>query len=119
MSDEVDANAYFERRQRKLKRWAIVGLVIVAIGIGIGIVVATWFQPKLVPSGDQRALATLQAAGYHDALLGGADALACSEGESSRHFTATNVEGRRIEGTVCCWVTGAGKGCTLGFGRSH
>lgn len=112
-----DADAYFVQRQRKLKRWAIVGLVITVLGVAIGIVLATCVSTNMVKVGDQRALETLQAAGYHDALLGGADALACSENESSRHFTATNAAGDRIEGTVCCGLTGAGKGCTLRFGR--
>jgi len=48
VSDEADA--YFVQRQRKLKRWAIVGLVIVALGIGIGVVVATCTHPSLGPA---------------------------------------------------------------------
>ena len=119
MSDEADAQAYFERRQRKLKRWAVVGLVITVIGIVIGVVLATCVSTNMVKVGDQRALETLQAAGYRDALLGGADALACGENESSRHFAATNAAGTRAEGTICCGLTGAGKACTLRLGRRH
>ena len=53
MSDEADA--YFARRQRKLKRWAIVGLVIVALGIAIGVIVATCTQVSLAPAGAKHA----------------------------------------------------------------
>lgn len=119
MSDEADERAYFERRQRKLKRWAIVGLVITILGVAIGVVLATCVSTNMVKVGDQRALQTLEAAGYHSALLGGADALACEDNESSRHFIATNAEGTRAEGAICCGPTGAGKACTLRFGRKH
>ena len=66
---------------------------------------------------DDRVLDTLKASGLKDPTLGDPDAMACAEAERSRHFTATNVRGERVTGTVCCGLTRIGKGCTIRWGR--
>jgi hypothetical protein len=65
------------------------------------------------PRRDKRAIDALEASGLREVMLGGAHAFACAEGESSRHFSAINAQGKRVEGTVCCGLTGVGKSCTI------
>jgi hypothetical protein len=91
----------------------------VALVLGALVVVSTslFVSSNLVPAGDDRVLEAIRASGLQDARLGGVDALACAEGESSRHFTATSAQGKPVAGTVCCGLTGVGKGCTIRWGR--
>ena len=103
-----------EHRERRWTRARVIGVIslcLVIIGIG-------WYVLlNRVEAGDARVLAAIRASGLRDPKLGGAVTAACEEGESSRHFTATNASGGRSEGTVCCGVTGALKGCTIRWDR--
>src|SRR4051794_39080626 len=97
-----DFDEWMEAGARRQKRWmtlgsiAVIALVLVILGVQL------FASCNFVPAGDQRALTAIRNSGLTDAKLGGADALACSENESSRHFAATNANGERVEGTVCC-----------------
>lgn len=115
MSRAVDE--WMEAGRRKQRRWALIGgIATVVVGLVIA-AVSLFVSCNAVPAGDERALSAIQASGLRDATLGGADIGACAEDESSRHFTATNSSGARVEGTVCCGLTGVGKGCTIRWGR--
>ena len=98
-----------ERRQR---RWLIAGsIATIVAGLVIAIVVYA-IEGNAIPAGDQRAIRAVEAHGFRDVRLGGAKLLACEENESSRQFSA-NPAGKRVEGTVCCGLSGVAKGCTL------
>lgn len=103
--------------QKRQRRWALAGTIAVVVAVLSVIVVVHFVSANLVEVGDDRALGAIESSGFRDVELGGADALACSEAESSRHFSATNPRGQRVEGTVCCGLTGLAKGCTLRWGR--
>jgi hypothetical protein len=103
--------------ERKERRWALAGTIAVLVAALIGIVVWLSVASNLVEVSDARALHTIESSGFRDVKLGSADALACPGAESSRHFVATNPRGERVEGTVCCGLTGLAKGCTLRWGR--
>jgi hypothetical protein len=105
-----------EGRQRQ-RRWAVAGTVATVVAALIVIVVWHFVAANLVEVSDDRALHAIESSGFREVKLGGADALACPEAESSRHFVATNPRGQRVEGTVCCGLTGLAKGCTLRWGR--
>lgn len=113
-----DAEAeYLAAAQRRDARWRNAGIAARVLGglIAAGIVV--YVSTNLVEVGDDRALKAIRGSGLRNPTLGGADALACDESESSRHFTATSSQGKRVEGTVCCGLTRIGKGCTIRWGR--
>ena len=109
----ADVDAWVRDGQRRQRRWLLAGAIAVVVA-GL-VIVVIWFvlQANMVPAGDQRAIDAVEASGFGNVLLGGAEALACAEGESSRHFSASNAQGKRVEGTVCCGLTGIGKGCTI------
>ena len=107
-SAEVDA--WMRRRQR---RWVLAGTIAVVVAVIVFTVVELAIEGNAVPAGDQRAIGAVEAQGFRDVILGGPGVLACASGESSRHFSATNPAGKHVEGTVCCGLTGAAKGCTL------
>lgn len=103
-----------EKRQRRWARtFAIAGVLVAVVVIAVSIYV----QLNRVEAGDERVLSALRSAGLTKPKLGGADTAACADSESSRHFTATNATNARVEGTVCCGLTGVGKGCTIRWGR--
>lgn len=102
---------------RKERRWAIAGTVAKVAVLLIVIVGGYFVSMNLIAVGDDRAQRAIEAQGFRDVKLGDTDALACAENESSRHFRARNPLGNLVEGTVCCGVTGVGKGCTLRWGR--
>jgi hypothetical protein len=103
--------------ERKERRWAVAGRIAVGAALAIGVVVWLFVTTGLVEVSDDRARKALESSGFRSVKLGGTDALVCAEGESSRHFAATNPQGKRVEGTVCCGLTGLAKGCTLRWGR--
>lgn len=103
-----------ERRQR---RWAALGAWSAGIAVVVGVAISLFVSYNGCQAGDSRVEDALRAAGLTDAILGGADVAACADGESSRHFEATNTRGERVQGTVCCGLTGVGKGCTIRWGR--
>ena len=110
-SAEVDA--WMRDGKRRQRRWLIAGTVVtVVVGLVITII-ALAIEWNAVPAGDQRAIRAVEAQGFHKVVLGGASVLACAPDESSRHFSATNPAGQRVEGTVCCGLSGVAKGCTL------
>jgi hypothetical protein len=117
VAQESDVETWMREGQQRQRRWALAG-TIAAVVAGL-IVIAVWHlvAANVVEVSDDRARQAIESAGFRDAKLGGADALACVEAESSRHFVATNPLGRRVEGTVCCGLTGLAKGCTLRWGR--
>jgi hypothetical protein len=109
----ADVDAWMKAGERKQRRWLLAGTLAMAIaGIAIAIV-AFVIDTNAVPAGDKRAIDAVEAQGFRDVVLGGVDMLACAENESSRHFSATNPAGKTVQGTVCCGLTGIGKGCTL------
>jgi len=116
MSDSA-VEEYVRQGERSQRRWAsakFVSILAACVLVGaIGIYVAL----NRVEAGDDRVLAAIRASGLRTPKLGGAVTAACAESESSRHFTATNATGARVEGTVCCGLTGVGKGCTIRWGR--
>ena len=99
------------------RRWTLVGAIAIGVGVAVGIVVYLAVAFNAVPAGDDRVMNALNGAALRDPKLGNADIAACADGESSRHFTATNMHGLRVEGTVCCGLTGAAKGCTIRWDR--
>ena len=57
------------------------------------------------------AMRTLDNQGFRDIQVGGSDFFACSKGDKTGiSFTATNSNGKRVSGTVCCGVF---KSCTV------
>jgi hypothetical protein len=114
---QSEVDAWMRAGERKERRWALAGTIAVVVAALIGIVVWLALASNLVKVSDERALHTIESSGFRDVKLGGADALACPDAESSRHFVATNPRGQRVEGTVCCGLTGLAKGCTLRWGR--
>lgn len=64
-------------------------------------------------TGSEEAQSTLRKAGFTDISTGGLDHWSCGKDDLiGREFTATNSQGLRVEGTVCC---GNFKGCTVRF----
>jgi hypothetical protein len=108
---------WMESGARKERRWALFGSIVGGVALLIGAGVVLFVQCNGVPAGDERVHDALKAQGFHDAKLFGADIGACAQDESSRHFTAQNSSGARVEGTVCCGLTGVAKGCTIRWGR--
>ena len=112
-----DVDAWMAAGQRRQARWAMAGFVALVLAALVVAGISLFVSGNLVQAGDDRALEAIRASGLRNPTLGGADALACADAESSRHFTATNSQGKRVEGTVCCGLTGVGKGCTIRWGR--
>jgi hypothetical protein len=117
VAQETKLDAWMREGEQKQRRWALAGTIAVVVAALIGIVVWYAIAANFVEVGDERAMQAIESSGFRDVKLGDADALACSEAESSRHFVATNPRGKRVEGTVCCGLTGVAKGCTLRWGR--
>jgi hypothetical protein len=110
-------DAWMRAGERRQRRWALAGTIAAVVAALIVIIVWNLVGANLVEVSDDRALHAIESAGFRDVKLGGADALACAGAESSRHFAATNQRGKRVEGTVCCGLTGLAKGCTLRWDR--
>jgi hypothetical protein len=108
---------YLAAAQRRDARWRNAGIAALVLAGLIAAGILLFVSTNLVEVADDRALQVIHASGLRNPKLGGADALACDESESSRHFTATNSQGKRVEGTVCCGLTRIGKGCTIRWGR--
>ena len=115
--EETPLEAWHREGAAKQRRWALAGAI--ALGVGVGASIIVWLVVGLngVPAGDDRVMNALKGASLRDAKLGTADLMACAEGESSRHFTAINLGGARVEGTVCCGLSGVAKGCTIRWDR--
>jgi len=60
----------------------------------------------------QRSDEVLKKSGFHDIQIGGYGWFACGEDLFKTKFTATNVNGEKVEGTVCCGIL---KSCTVRF----
>jgi hypothetical protein len=108
---------YLAAVQRRDARWRNVGIAVLVLGGLIAAGIALYVSTNLVEVADDRALEVIHASGLRNPKLGGASALACDDSESSRHFTATSSQGRRVQGTVCCALTRIGKGCTIRWAR--
>jgi len=65
---------------------------------------------------DATAIRVAEANGLHDVKVGDYAMMSCGRGDDYRsHFTATNAEGRRVAGTICCgWM----KDCTVRYSAS-
>lgn len=111
MSAEVEQ--WMREGERRERRWGRLALIAGIAAVIAASAVGWYVLANRVEAGDERVLDTLRGAGLRDPELGGAATFNCAEGESSRHFTATNADGARVEGTVCCGLTGVGKGCTV------
>ena len=81
---------------------AVVAAIFIPISIGLGM----WDRP----SDSETAL---HSAGFSEVVVGDHAYFECGRGDvSSLAFTATNPNGDRVSGTVCCgWF----KGCTVRF----
>jgi len=112
-----EVEAYVKEGERRQARWALYGTLAAGIVALIVVTIAFLINSNKIPADDERALSALHSAGFRDAKLGGTDAFACEESESSRHFSAINPAGTRVEGTVCCGLARIGKGCTIRWGR--
>jgi hypothetical protein len=67
----------------------------------------------ILPVSDQRARSSLASAGYSDISLQGVSFFGCGDDDSlSREFTATNPQGARVSGVLCCGIF---KACTIRF----
>lgn len=112
-----DADEYIKQGRRRTKRWKTIGSVASTTGVLLCVSAFLFVQCNGCKVNDDRAIEAIEAAGMKNITLGGMDTWACGEGEGSRHFEATNSLGSRVEGTVCCGLTGCGKGCTIRWGR--
>src|SRR5262245_55498775 len=107
----ADVDAWIRDGERRQRRWIVAGMV-AAIAAGLVIaIIAFAVESNALPAGDKRAIDAVEAQGFRNVILGGSDLLACADGESSRHFSAMTPAGKSVEGTVCCGLTGVGKGC--------
>jgi hypothetical protein len=89
---------------RRVSRLAIAGFV-----AGL-VVVIFWFVPVACTAPDA-TVETLRRAGYNSVEVGGYAWFACGEDDMfATRFSATNGNGARVEGVVCC---GAIKNCTI------
>ena len=62
---------------------------------------------------DQRARSSLASAGYSDISLQGVSFFGCGDDDTlSCKFTATNPQGARVSGVLCCGIF---KSCTIRF----
>lgn len=62
---------------------------------------------------DSTLIRAAEGAGLHDVKPTGLAPLSCAKGDMFRsHFKAKNVEGKPVEGAVCCGVF---KSCTVRF----
>jgi hypothetical protein len=113
LSAEVDA--WVREGERRQRRWWLIGTV--ASTVAALVIIAVAVESNAIPADDRRAIDAVEASGFREVLLGGSRAFACADSETSREFTATNTQGKRVEGTVCCGLTGVGKGCTIRWGR--
>lgn len=116
MSDPA-YDEYFRDAQRREQRWERARFIGVIVACLLVAAIGAYVLLNRVEVDDGRALAAIRASGLRDPKLGGAVTAACAESESSRRFTATNSSGERVEGVVCCGLTGVGKGCTIRWGR--
>jgi hypothetical protein len=63
---------------------------------------------------DINTIRTLEAHGFTNVTVTGWSAFECSDRDTfSTGFEATNVQGQRVNGTVCCGLMT--KGCTVRF----
>lgn len=115
MTDDVDE--YIKKGRRRALRWKMAGSGFSIAGIFLCVVALMFVECNGCKVGDGRALEAIEADGMTHIKLGGTDPWACEENEGSRHFEATNPLGAHVEGTVCCGLTGCGKGCTIRWGR--
>ncbi|MBP9086095.1 MAG: hypothetical protein KBG15_08250 [Kofleriaceae bacterium] len=83
----------------------VVLLVLLAGGI---------YQVRGCNGDETRALRIIKDAGYRDVTLTGPAGLRCGGGISNG-FLATGPTGQRVDGVVCCSMTGCGKACTIRF----
>jgi hypothetical protein len=114
---DPSAEEYLREAERRERRWTRVRVVGVVVGCVLVAAIGAYVSLNRVAVGDDRALEVLRASGLRNPRLGDAVTAACSESESSRRFTAINASGAPVEGTVCCGLTGVGKGCTIRWGR--
>jgi len=111
MGTDSPMDEWMRAGARRQRRWKLAAAIAIGVAIVIGVIVMVMVD--LTPVGERRAIHAIEAAGMRDVLLGGVDLFACDGDEASRHFAATNVLGKRVEGTVCCGLTAIAKACTL------
>ena len=58
----------------------------------------------------------VESSGFTDVVMGDTAYWGCGKNDDANsHFTATNAQGRRVSGVVCCNMVGCGKACTVRF----
>lgn len=98
----------FTRMQNFVKWFMIIVLALVVIGFVVAGGAAVFNGG--CGAGDKGREA-LENQGFTDVQLGDHAWYGCSKDDSfNSHFTATNANGRRVSGIVCC---GTWKGCTV------
>lgn len=113
LSEEADE--YIREQRRRKYRWSrvenffkVVGTLI-ALGAFFGI--STYVGCNGCETPDKEAIEAIESQGMTHPTLGGHNMGACHDEETSRQFTATNAQGQRVSGTVCCGQFT--KGCTI------
>jgi hypothetical protein len=86
---------------------------LIASIVGLILVTFAFVGFSTCEAGDQESLRTIHSAGFTDPVLGDYNAFECARGEASRSFVAANPQGARVNGVVCCSISGCTKACTL------
>jgi hypothetical protein len=110
--ESPDVEAWIRAGGARERRWRMVITLIVLAAVLTGITGLVAISANAIEVAADRATRVLLDEGMRDVRLGGFDLMACESGERSRHFQAMRAD-RRVEGTVCCGLTGIGKACTL------
>lgn len=96
--------------------WRAAAYLATALAIGalvlVGLALLGWLFFVGPSLGEDDARAVLRGAELRDVQLGPAAANRCDD-IRSRSFAATNRDGRRVTGVVCCGWWGCGKACTV------
>lgn len=84
-----------------MKRFSIVILAVLALSL-------------TACTDEESSRRALEAQGFKDITFTGYDMWSCGEDDTySTGFTATNVNGQRVSGTVCCGLVA--KACTIRY----
>lgn len=82
----------------------------VAVGFGIFLLASAAENCKDTP--DPKLQRAVESQGLTDVKIGDWSPMSCGQGDNiSRSFTATNQQGHKVKGTVCCGLVF--KDCTL------
>jgi len=110
-----DAEDYIREQRRRQYRWERISNFFKVVGTLIAVCaffgISTYVGCNGCETPDDEAREAIQSQGLTQPELHGHNLGACHESETSRQFTATNAQGHRVSGTVCCGQFT--KGCTI------